>query len=142
MSGLEEMPENMEWKDPVIWSHSQQVRGVWNNEKITSVLSLTGCLSNSKDLLACGDDTGLIRLFKYPCTQQQVENQMQSLIPCLLLTFTRNLCSQAGFVQRRQGSGSIRCLSFLTGDRLLVSSDSAGSLLIWRLEERQESRSR
>lgn len=71
MAGLEEMPEKLEWKDPV-WSHCEQVRGVWQNERISSVLSLTGSVSNAKDLLACGDDTGLIRLFTYPCTQQQV----------------------------------------------------------------------
>lgn len=71
MAGLERIPENMEWKDPV-WSHCEQVRGMWENEKISSVLTLVGSTSDAKDLLACGDEEGVIRLFSYPCSDQRV----------------------------------------------------------------------
>jgi hypothetical protein len=71
MAGLEKIPDTIEWKDPV-WSHCEQVRGMWQNDKISSVLTLIGCTSNDKNLLACGDENGIIRLFSFPCQDIRV----------------------------------------------------------------------
>lgn len=48
MAGLERVPNNIEWKDPA-WSHNEQVRAVWENEKMSSVLTFVGSISHDAD---------------------------------------------------------------------------------------------
>ena len=69
MAGVEELPP-VEWKEPA-WSHCPQAAGMWNNEHM-SAMALEGCVSHAADLLACGDEHGILRLFSFPCTSSTV----------------------------------------------------------------------
>src|SRR5687768_17219841 len=86
MQGFDSIPENIEWKDP-IWSRSERLRGLWENEHVENALSLVGTCSNSRKYFVCGDDEGVIRLFSFPCREKSVSCELSPHVSILSNVF-------------------------------------------------------
>lgn len=83
--------------------------GCWNNINIENVINL--CCHQLDNLLITGDENGNIRLFKYPCIDQN-----------------------ASFYYAKQSSNACTEARFLKKDsNCIVTSSFDGSLFIWDL---------
>lgn len=118
---IHEVPSGKAVTDPAViemitwasWTSilGDEVQGVWSRApEVTEVTCLS--VSQSGLHLVTGDDSGLIRLFDFPCTDRQ-----QAKHKCY--------CGHSGHVTN---------LCFSCDDKFVISAGASNSLFVWRCQ--------
>lgn len=103
------MSEQIKFHDATCLS-GDDVRGIWENDNLDNVVNLACHCSSTGDLIVTGDENGNVRLFTYPCLEQN-----------------------AGFHLAKQSSGVVTEARFLKENNCVVTSGMEGALFIWEL---------
>ncbi|KAG8179242.1 hypothetical protein JTE90_004070 [Oedothorax gibbosus] len=102
--------KELEWYKPNC-TLGYKINGMWNNKHIPDAVHVCCHVSNSKQLLAAGDKTGFIRLFRYP-----------------------SISDKAAYYEEKQCSTDVNVIQFLHDDTHLISTGGPdGAIFVWKL---------
>lgn len=101
--------DKIQWYDATCLS-GNDVKGIWENDNLNNVINLCCHCSLENDLIATGDENGNVRLFVYPCTD-----------------------NNASFYFTKQSSNAVTEIRFLKENNAIITSSLEGSVFIWEL---------
>lgn len=72
IKGISSLSDNLDWFD-MTCSGGEDVRGIWDNNKIEDVINISCHRSPDGEYLIAGDEEGHLRLFSYTCADPKVK---------------------------------------------------------------------